>query len=325
MGGGSYSYLSASSLADSYATSYKTSRSLGKSVMNAARDIFESTRLDPEMNIKDKVRESRDSAEHPESFPIIIALDVTGSMGQIPAELITSGFPKIMKGIMDEGIKDPQVCFLGIGDHTCDEAPLQVGQFESSDELLDKWFKKIYLEGRGGSNIGEAYSLAWYFGAYHTSTDSWEKRKKKGVLITIGDEPILEDMSDNSPRHTLDDIFGKNQYSSSSADALRDAKEKWDVYHIHVTSTNSGSRVTRQNAVKQLLAESAVMTESNQTVNEIPALITKLVVDSYKGTTDKQVLTDNVDEKENVVVETKTEKKSSIFPWLDDVEKHMKF
>lgn len=324
MGGGSYSYFSASSVADAYETSYKKSLASGKSTMESARSIFKSRSLDAEMDIKGNIRESRDSSEHPESFPIIIALDVTGSMGKIPAELITNGFPKIMKGIMDEGIKDPQICFLGIGDHTCDYAPLQVGQFESSDELLDKWFKKIYLEGHGGANIGESYSLAWYFGAYHTATDSWEKRKKKGVLITIGDEPILEDMAEKGVAHTLEDIFGVNQYPTKSSEVLKDAKEKWDVHHIHVTSTASGSSKTRQSDVRKMLNESVIMTESNQTVNEIPAIITKIIIDSYNGTksTSKKLLTDNTKVSVDSPIE---EKKESIFPWLDKINAHSEF
>lgn len=43
------------------------------------------------MNIVGKIRECRDSEEHPESLPIIIALDVTGSMGMVPHSLITGG------------------------------------------------------------------------------------------------------------------------------------------------------------------------------------------------------------------------------------------
>ena len=57
----------------------------------------------------------------------------------------------------------------------CDSAPLQVGQFESSDELLDKWLTNIYFEAGGGGNGGESYALAWYFAALKTATDSMEK------------------------------------------------------------------------------------------------------------------------------------------------------
>ena len=107
------------------------------------------------MKVTKVIREARDSEEHPNSFPIIIGLDVTGSMGYIPKELIKNGFPEMMKKIMDEGVEHAQVCFMGIGDEECDSAPIQMGQFETSDELCEKWLKAIYLEGGGGGNDGE--------------------------------------------------------------------------------------------------------------------------------------------------------------------------
>jgi hypothetical protein len=92
-----------------------------------------------------RIREARDSEEHPESFPIIIALDETGSMGHIPEIIVKKILPDIMESIMNAGVKDPQICFMGIGD-CCfnEEAPLQVGQFESSDELMRNGLLRFY-------------------------------------------------------------------------------------------------------------------------------------------------------------------------------------
>jgi hypothetical protein len=67
------------------------------------------------------IRESRDSTDHPNALPIILALDVTGSMGSIPHYLVKEGLPHLMDGIIQKGFPDPQVLFLGIGDHECDD------------------------------------------------------------------------------------------------------------------------------------------------------------------------------------------------------------
>jgi hypothetical protein len=198
MGGGSYSSVKRVSRLSNYA-SEKGFKSVDD-YMSTKENVFEERSLNNAMDPHDvAVRESRDSDEHPNSLAIIIALDVTGSMGSIPHHLVKEGLPSIMEGIIQAGIPDPQVLFLGIGDTNFDSAPLQVGQFESSDELLDKWLTSVYLEGGGGGNVGESYHLAWYFAAKHTSIDCFEKRKQKGLLFTIGDEPVL----DNLPKAQL--------------------------------------------------------------------------------------------------------------------------
>jgi len=134
------------------------------------------------------MRESRDSADHPHSLAIVFALDVTGSMGDIPRLLATRELPTFMALLTHCGISDPQLLFMAIGDATSDQAPLQVGQFESTAALMDQWLTWSYLEGGGGGTGEESYELAFYMVAQHTDLDCWVKRRKKGYLFITGDE-----------------------------------------------------------------------------------------------------------------------------------------
>jgi hypothetical protein len=135
-----------------------------------------------------KARESRDSADHPNTVSIAFALDVTGSMGEIPARLAKEELPHFMKLLLGCKIPDPQILFMAVGDAFSDSAPLQVGQFESTAELMDQWLTWSYLEGNGGGQGKESYELAMYFLATHTVLDSLIKRKKRGYMVMTGDE-----------------------------------------------------------------------------------------------------------------------------------------
>ncbi|MBQ9650998.1 MAG: hypothetical protein IJV13_02130 [Prevotella sp.] len=238
---------------------------------------FTQKHIDPEMVINGKVRESRDSQEHPNSFPIIIALDTTGSMGHIPMDLIKGSFPEIMKSIIDAGIPDPQVCFVGVGDCYFDDAPVQCGQFESSDELMEKWFQKVYLEGGGGNNPGESYNLAWYFASRHTVTDSWEKRHKKGVLITIGDEPCLAEI----PQSNITGLFGDGAQSGIlSSTLIEEASEQWELYHIHM-----GDHLMYNSIISRwrgLLGKDRVVVLPRKNYNLVP-VISSIIMNVYNG------------------------------------------
>lgn len=129
------------------------------------------------------VRESRDSADHPQSMPIVFALDVTGSMGDIPRTLARRDLPTFMTLLTNANVADPQLLFMAIGDAHSDSAPLQVGQFESTAELMDQWLTWSYLEGGGGGSGEESYELAFYVAAEHMDTDSHAKRGKKAICF----------------------------------------------------------------------------------------------------------------------------------------------
>src|SRR5512134_703902 len=119
---------------------------------------FKQSSCHPLMNPKGvKVRECRDSEAHPESLGVVFALDVTGSMGDIPALLAQRELPRFMKMLDDCQVRDPQLLFCAVGDATSDGAPLQVGQFESTAELMDQWLTWSFLEGGGGGSGEESY------------------------------------------------------------------------------------------------------------------------------------------------------------------------
>lgn len=272
MGGGCYSYM----------------KDYSRKMVNASmsrEEVFTQSKMNSEMSIVGKVRECRDSEEHPEALPIIIALDVTGSMGKVPHSLITGGFPEIMKKIMDEGVAHPQVCFVGIGDQYSDKAPIQVGQFESSDDLLDKWLKTIWLEGMGGGNGGESYQLAWWFAANHTDTDHFKKRGKKGILITIGDEPVHKSVVNSEFKR----LFGNGDVSTMTSDKiLKLAEMKWDVYHINLMDYSGMNSRTRE-CWRGYLGDHVINTEDSEG-NDIPEIISGIILKSVgTGWTKSQV------------------------------------
>jgi hypothetical protein len=167
--------------------------------------VFKQTACHVLMNPKGvKARESRDSAEHPHSLAIVFALDVTGSMGEIPARLAKQELPHFMKLLTDCNIPDPQLLFMAVGDATNDQAPLQVGQFESTAQLMDQWLTWSFLEGAGGPHGRESYELALYFLATHTAMDCFIKRKKRGYLLMTGDEEPYPAVS----RHEVEALVG---------------------------------------------------------------------------------------------------------------------
>jgi len=262
MGGGSYS------------TSARTTRATLSGYYSKPSSQLFSNSLNKDMNPKGvKLRESCDSTEHPNSLAIVLALDTTGSMGSIPKLLIRDGFPTVMDGIIKAGIKDPQVLFMGVGDHECDGAPLQVGQFESSDALLDKWLTSLYLEGGGGGNSGESYHLAWYFAGMHTKIDCWEKRKEKGFLFTIGDEPVLKDL----PEDALKGIMGGKSYPNYEALELLDlARANYNVFHIHVKEGSNGTYQSVMDGWKQLMGHNLLIVDDHTKIpQEIIDTVTK--------------------------------------------------
>lgn len=200
------------------------------SAAKKAEDIFISgTQQTVKASLSGVYREARDNEDSPFSTPVIIGLDVTASMGYLAQELAAHALNRaIMYLYENKPIPCPQVLCCAIGDSKSDRVPFQVTQFESDIRII-KQLTGLYLEGGGGGNGGESYQLAWYFAANRTKTDCWEKRRKKGHLITIGDDLCHKTLT----RSEVSRVFGDSvPYDLSDAELLAAAEDKYHVFHI---------------------------------------------------------------------------------------------
>lgn len=211
----------------------------------ATQDFYRSRSLANVLNAKGKIRECLDSDEHPNSYPIILALDVTGSMGSAATEA-GKKLGEIMTSIYEnEAITDPEFCVMAIGDLAYDYAPIQMSQFESDVRIAEQ-LDKVYFEGGGGGNQYESYTMAWYMGLHHAKLDCWE-RNAKGLIITLGDEQINPYLPKNGIQNYAGDTI---QADIETNDLYKEVCEKYDVYHISVNDSRSSyKRNNQQDAV----------------------------------------------------------------------------
>ena len=265
----------------SYSVSSRVERATSAGYFTKSRDeTFTQTRerkAHKDMNPNGVVfRESCDSDAHPNAIPVQLYLDVTGSMGHIPHDLIKDGLPTLMGTLIQNGVPDVALMFGAIGDHECDREPLQVAQFESGDAELDMWLTRTYLEGRGGGNNGESYLLAWYFAANHIKTDAWDKRKEKGFVFTVGDEPTLEDL----PMSAVKNIMGDSAITEGNMTAdslLAKAQQRNHVFHIFI---EHGYR-TVDDAWKQRMGDGLIVISDYK---DLPKVISETIMKYNKPT-----------------------------------------
>ena len=197
-----------------------------------ASQYYVAKKMDEALDPYKVIRECRDSAEHPNTIPVMLCLDVTGSMGKSSVacaaklnEIIT---------LLYEKVKDVEFLTCAIGDLSYDNAPFQVSQFESDIRILDQ-LDKIYFEGGGGGNGFESYTLPWFFGLHQTKLDCWN-RGQKGIIITLGDEPLNPYL----PKKPLIKTLGCSIEADVDTKQLyEEASKKFDIYHLAIDDVDS--------------------------------------------------------------------------------------
>jgi len=263
--------MGGSSWSDDFYTKSATTRAKTGTSAFAYTDSVRSGSVDAkthdDLNPMNITRESRDSDDHANSNAIAIMFDVTGSMGSIPIKL-QEKLAGLMGLLVKKGyIDDPQLLFGAVGDQRArDRSPIQIGQFESGNEMEGD-LSKIYLEGCGGGNEGESYDLAMYFFANKTSIDCLEKRGEKGYLFTIGDEPFF-----NTIRKTdVKEVFGDDlQADIPIKEVVEKLQESYNYFHILPMQAHWSSQ--SKAGWLDLLGQNVLMLDDSNAVCETIAL-----------------------------------------------------
>lgn len=292
MGGGSWTRDSFTSYATTKAATL-TNATFDSVTMSYSGDIssqemFTAHKIDPMLNPKGVIRECCDSEEHPNTRPIVIGLDVTGSMGSAAVEVA-----KKLNDIMTElygKVKDIEFMIMGIGDLSYDTAPIQASQFESDIRIAEQ-LDKLYFEYGGGGNSYESYTAAWYFGSRHTKLDCWN-RGKKGIIITMGDErlnpylPVNPKLGYYKRVLGLNEIMGDNlQADVETKDLYEEVIEKFDVYHLNVEHGYNYDQENIKKSWLEYLDEEHFRTVNLDNISKaIIDIILHACADSSKGT-----------------------------------------
>lgn len=233
-------------------------------------EIFKSHKLKEEFDpAKITLRESRDSVANPNSNAIIIACDVTGSMGTLADNLVRKGIGTAFEEILKrQPVTDPHLMVMGVGDVRCDSAPLQATQFEA-DIRIAAQLEEIYIEHGGGGNSWESYNLPWYFAAQKTSIDCLEKRGKKGYLFTVGDEEVPEDLTREDVKRAMD--MDLQMERLANRDLLTMVGRYYEVFHLMVEEgshyKSQGDRVRR--GWTELLGQRAIPLADHTKLSEV--------------------------------------------------------
>lgn len=238
------------------------------------------------------IREARDSVEHPNTVPITVGLDVTGSMANTP-RIVQQSLSKLFGLLVRKGYcEDPALQISAYGDAFSDYVPLQVSQFESSNNL-DMHLDNLFLEGNGGGNGGETASLLWYYMNNHVATDAWEKRGKKGYFFLIADEIALDLNSSIIKKYIgVDEAPADNKLTAKAL--AKELTEKWEVFVLLLDNGSAFRQGSKKFYTDLFGAQRLIILEDDTTVSEtIGAIVGRMENDDLD---DAELIDDMLEE-----------------------------
>jgi hypothetical protein len=165
--------------------------------------------------------------------PLIIAVDVTGSMSTWPAEIFDR-LP-LLYNTLSQYREDLEICFAAIGDARVDDWPLQVTNFASGYDL-EQLLGSLYGEG-GGGDAPESYGL---FARWVNTHVEIGQTAEAPFLIVFGDITMHPTIPAELIKEYLGDKVGRNL--NSVREWQRVAKT-WNTWFLRRPTKQKGDAV----------------------------------------------------------------------------------
>lgn len=185
--------------------------------------------------------------------PLIVAVDVTGSMANWPFEIFDR-LP-LLYNTLAQYREDLEICFAAIGDAKADRWPLQVTEFAHGYDL-EQQLGSLYGEG-GGGDAPESYGLfAWWVENHVTAPNA-----SSPFLIVFGDAPMHPTipsgqvtglLGDSAPREGngsaswTERLFGSAPSEFDAVKTWQRIGQTWNTWFLRRPTGRAGDEVDRQ-------------------------------------------------------------------------------
>ena len=173
--------------------------------------------------------------------PLIVAVDVTGSMANWPFEIFDR-LP-LLYNTLSQYREDLEVSFCAIGDAGYDRWPLQVTTFAGGYDL-EQLLGSLYGEG-GGGDAPESYGLLAHWINTHVEVPN---AGEPPFLIVFGDAPMHAQVPAKQIAHYLGDQ-GNGDQGNGDVDALaawQQVCRTWNTWFLRRPTGKQGDRVDEQ-------------------------------------------------------------------------------
>ncbi len=261
-----------------YSTDTKVVKKTAKSYNVAHKRDYKAHKIETRKKLPPPINKVLLTKAH---FPVVVAVDVTGSMKTLPQlifEKLCLLYNEALYFLPEELKKSFEISFTAIGDAYTDGYPLQVTDFGKGYEL-DKNIKILYPEGGGGGQARETYELTAYFYAKHCVMPN-TLESPRPLFIFIGDEGFYSKVNRS---HIMNFIGDKPKTDLISEDIFDQLKSRFDVYILRVEYSGDAEKEIHERWQDALGLERVIMLREPRRVVDTILGIIAANVDRFDG------------------------------------------